>query len=91
MDVSGLWPLDVTTVCVAVFTMALGLLWIYVMFSRGVPPGALAEGDSDEGTPKTGSGKKGASGKGRGRGKEVRFYAIFVCVAFGETERSVLA
>lgn len=73
MDVSRLWALDTTTLCVSAFVCALGVLWMYVMLSR---PSAsqnyerLEELLSGEQKKSTGKAKKDAK-KGKGKIKTV--------------------
>ena len=71
MDVSGPWSLDLTTVCVSVFVLSLGALWMYVMLGRPATSqyqrleALLSEPDVKKGA----GGVKGNSGKKKGRGK----------------------
>lgn len=71
MDVSGAWSLDLTTLCVSVFVVALGALWLYVMLGRsaGSEYQRLEALLSEPDVKKGGSGVRGNSGKKKGRGK----------------------
>lgn len=73
MDLSLLWSLDSTAVWVSVIVLALGLLWMYVMFSRA-PTSVELDLTEDAGTRGGGGGKGSVGKKGarnRGKGKTV--------------------
>ena len=77
MDVSALWGLGATTVCVTAFVLVLGLLWMCVMLARPSSSARdyerLEELLSDEGkkaTAKPSVGRK-EQRKGKGKGRTV--------------------
>ena len=73
MDLSAVFALDTTTVCVSVFIVALGGLWMYVMFARPTSRASerleelLSEEASKPEGAKVRAGKKGSRGKGKSR------------------------
>lgn len=73
MDLSVLWSLDPTAVCVSAIVLALGLLWMYVMLSRA--PASVERDLTEDAGTKGGGGGKGSVGKkgarNRGKGKTV--------------------
>ena len=81
MDMISLLGLDATTACVTAFVLALGVLWMYVMFAP--PSGSareyerleqlLSDDPAKKAALKTTPGKREAK-KGKGKGRAVSWY-----------------
>ena len=87
-----MFALDTTTVCVSVFIVALGGLWMYVMFARPTSRTSeleelLSEEASKPEGAKVRAGKKGSRGKGKSRAVSFETFWKFYC----ERVRSTVA